>query len=166
MRGIAAIGPSASAGLGYPEFQAHIATQATEGPLAWNTVLGTGNMGARRVTAAAATGSMVGTPWAPGGTGALYGSVLARVIRHSLPSLVVFNDQIANGREVLIRMAGSSGTIEAFALSRNGYTSAGAYDDVDGLGYFAVTELIYWDGTQAQRMLPSAQSGPTPYSWA
>lgn len=142
----------------YADFQAHIATLATNGIATWNNA---STAGSYRITAAAATGAMFNTPW---GDSVYSGDTNARRIQHGLPSEAVFNAQVSAGREMFYRVSAAPDLFAAFAVSRNGYTSS-AYDD--GLGYAAVyvEEIIYWDGTQAQRMTPRTSGGPTVYTF-
>lgn len=143
----------------YAQFQAHIATLAPTS-VAWS---GSSVNAARRTTAAAATGVMQGSSWGLSETGFLTGaaSQISRVVQHGLPSQAVFDAQVASGREIYLLMVDDGTTTSYGAVNRNGYTSAvfsGAATPCS-----ICTDLIYWDGTQAQRMNPKLGTGPTPY---
>jgi hypothetical protein len=148
----------------YADFQAHIATLATDGAGSWSAdmALLTDANHAYRITAAAAVGSMYGTPW--NSAFALNAGTLCRVIQHGLPSAAVFNEQTADGREIFVRTVPVSNRVLPDFVSRNGYTTRNT-DGVTETRATQCTELIYWDGTQAQRMQPSLGLGPTPYDW-
>lgn len=142
----------------YAEYQAHLATRGT-----FKTYGSTTSAGSFRTTAVAgATGAMRGTPW---GTLIIRDNtvVLARIVQHSLPSEAVYNAINAAGTEVLIVLeVGPAATDLVFGIDRNGFFS-GNFGDGDPS--MTTSEVIYWDGTQAQKMNPSAQTGPTPYTW-
>ena len=54
--------------------------------------------------------------------------------------------------------------IDAVSTTRNGFTSL-AYNDGTPYAAVYIEEIIYWDGTQAQRMTPRTSGGPTVYTW-
>lgn len=146
----------------YAEFQAHIATLATDGIGSWSD-----NMGflpytakAYRITAAAVAGGLYGSSWDT--AFALSAGTFCRVIQHGLPSQGVFNAQIASGFEIFVRTTPVSDQILP-AITRNGFTSLDS-GTPDGRST-RCDEIIYWDGTQAQRMRPVLGLGPTPYTW-
>lgn len=144
----------------YADFQAHIATLATNGVSSWPGTVSPGDTpaGSWRATAAPFSGAMYGTTWQDGCdyTG---GTNVNRAILHALPSEAVALDQAGAGREIYFVMAQvSDGNL--VALNRNGYLSL---DHGGTFAKIAITDLIYWDGTQAQRMNPSTGTGPTPY---
>ena len=144
----------------YAQFQAHIATLADKGAIAWGNWTDNG-VGGYRTTAAAATGAMAGSSW-NSSYEYVANSVVARIVQHGLPSQAVFDAQVAAGREIFLRVATTTPDAAVTGLARNGYTSTSNGAAVlRGL----CTELIYWDGTQAQRMVPSSGTGPTPYTW-
>lgn len=152
-----------SAAKTYAAFQAHIATLATGGAKAWGALTSGYVDGAYTTTAAAEAGTMRGSPWS---NRSVQSNSWApcRVIQHGLFSNADFLAQIAAGRDIFFRMAVAGDVNEVFAYARNGYTSLG----LSGAGPYPVLscpEIIYWDGTQAQRMQPSLGLGPTPYTW-
>ena len=102
---------------------------------------------------------MRGSSWASVFTGTVE-STPCRVVQHGLPSQAVFNDQIANGRQMFVRI--SAGTIQPYVgVARNGYTSGSWGEDT---APDKCDEIIYWDGSQAMRMQPALGLGPTPYA--
>lgn len=147
------------AGKTYAEFQAHIAGLATSGSKNWNAF--STNWGAWRVTAGAPVGSMVGSSWNSSFSGQDGGSTPCRVVQHGLPSQAEFNAQIAAGRMIFLRVVAGD-DVGYPSVTRNGYTSSSGGPDA-----FAdkCSELIYWDGAQAQRMQPALGLGPSPYTW-
>lgn len=151
-------GPS---GPTYAQFQAHIATLATEGVAVSNANQPAGAY--RVVPLNNGQGAMFGSSWASVFPRDGAGSAAAnRVIQHGLPSEVVYLAQTAASRELFFRRV-DSGTSSFVSLDRNGYVSS-----ADAGGPFSAsqcTDLIYWDGTGAQRMNPSTGTGPTPYSF-
>ncbi len=144
-------------GPSYADFQAHIATLSVNGSVAWSSNPPGSPGNRKRTTAAAATGSMFGSSWLS--TFDTF-STLARAIQHGLPSEAAFDAQVANGREIYFQL-GDGGFGPYAGLDRNGYESASGGGGLDEA--LAVTDLIYWDGSAAQRMNPSAGTGPTPY---
>lgn len=152
-------GPAAPPAKTYDDFVAHITALATQGSVAWGTNMPT-TSGGYRTTAATAAGEMAGSTW----QNVFKGSVAApcRMIQHGLSDQETFNAQIAAGREVFFRTStGTNPAIYAGVL-RNGYES------IESSNFFAtrkMDEIIYWDGTQAQRMQPYLGLGPEPYTW-
>lgn len=155
-----------SAAKTYDDFKAHIATLATDGVVVWDPS-SVGNYvrpGAFRTTAAnsAISGILIGSSWLSKFYAANSGaSSFARVVQHGMLDEAAFNDQRTNGRELFVRIV-ADGTGPYTGITRNGYPSL-----TSGIGApaGALTEIIYWDGTQAQRMQPSLGLGPTPYTW-
>lgn len=146
----------------YAEFQAQINSLATGGAKSWSGDLG-GAEGAFKTTAdSAASGTMAGSPWLSSvGYQAPFWGAVNRVIQHSLPSQAEFNNQISATRDIFFRVvAAFDGPFSA--LDRNGYLSQAQAGANGGRN---ITEVIYWDGFQAQRMVPNAGTGPTPYTW-
>jgi hypothetical protein len=142
----------------YADFVAHITELATSGTRPWGA--STANWGSWKTTAAAATGTMYGSSWNSIVSGFL-SSAPARIIQHGLPSQTVFNNQVANARDIYFKMSGgNAGNFPA--VNRNGYQSLSAADDG---APDKCDEIIYWDGTQAWRMQPNLGLGPTPYTW-
>lgn len=152
------------AGKTYADFQAFIAARATSGVLTWS--FGAFSSGNRkyRTTPGSLSGSMQGTPW---GGAAVVGTIRAmsntpRIVQHCMPSLAALNLCISNGWEIYLEKSiDVAGGTDLAAYARNSYTSealTGAYTELD-----IVTELLYWDGTQAMRMVPVSASGPTPF---
>jgi hypothetical protein len=146
-----------SSGPTYAQFQAHIATLATDGAIAW-TNSGGYALGSYRTTATPApVGDMYGTSWLSEFNRSL--SRVSRTVQHGLPSQAVLNAQVSASREIFIKYEAGA-FVASPPLNRNGYLS----QDSPSAGTL-VTDLIYWDGAQAQRMNPSAGTGPTPYTW-
>lgn len=143
----------------YAEFQTQIATLATGGVASWTGTISANN-GARRVTATTLSGGMSGSSWQARTNPA---ATVARLIQHGVPSQAVIDDQVANGREVYYLSSFIANTNVVTGITRNGFTSQ--TEDLLGDNGYIVTDLIYWDGTQAQRMNPSAGTGPTVYTW-
>lgn len=149
-----------SAAKTYADFQAHIATLATNGVA--GTKVATGSY---RKTVVASAGDMYGSPWvsnflipdaaAPG----LEADVL-RVLLHGFPSAAAYGVSVTGGFECFFNVL-PNGNGDFSSLVRNGYTSL---PDGGPLNRGRCSNLIYWDGTQAQQMNPFSGSGPTPYT--
>lgn len=154
---VGSVSSGGGGGKTYAEFQAHIAVLA---PTTRNWSANSTGWGRRRTTAAAATGSMVGSSWLGSFSGATI-CTPCRVVQHGLPSEAEFNAQISAGREIYIEVVAGD-DVGYPSLNRNGYTSVSGLDD--GSPDKCVM-LIYWDGAQAQQMNPSTGTGPTPYTW-
>lgn len=133
-------------GLGYPT-------------VSWSSLNPSGN---RRVTCAAATGELYGSPegstfWGPGST-------TARIVQHAFPSQAVFNDQVANGRLVVIGTnplgidIGSGETI--FGQNRNGFAS----QNRDGPLFDLMTcdSIIWWDDTAKKAFYRNSRQSTAP----
>lgn len=86
------------------------------------------------------------------------GTPIARAIQHALPSQAVLTS--LNGFEIYYETQSVTGPLALFALTRNGYTS---FANASVNFPVRMVDLIYWDGTRAQRMNPFAGTGPTPY---
>lgn len=149
-----------NAGRTYAEFVAHITGLATRGSVAWGNTNFDNGVGGYVVPYAAVEGTMAGSPW---NTSFEYlNSAPGRVIRHGLPSQAAADAQVAASRTVFVRVATTTPDAPVSALARNGYTSlSNGANVIRGL----CTEIIYWDGTQAQQMNPSTATGPTPYTF-
>lgn len=143
----------------YADFQAHIATLATGGVIGNSSAISTSG---RFRTTAANNGSFKGSPWS--GTSGYNGfgdAVGPMLIRHCVPSETVWNTLI--GLEVYFQVNEVGPAGETFSsAARNGYTSVSG--TASG-GQFVCLDVIYWDGTGAQRMIPFTSTGPTPYTW-
>ena len=150
----------------YAEFQAYVAAQAVDGDRGWTgqTVLA----GAWRWTAAAAGGTLVGSSWGPSSPDGFQSgaaSRIARIVQHGLPSLTVFNEQVASGRVGFIRVE----SVPYFpaslpAVDRNAFNSS----SVSGGGFSALrcTRLDYFDPALGPLTTnPSTGAGPTPLTW-
>lgn len=150
----------------YAEFQAYVDSEATSGDRSWTTSLPSGDW---RWTAAAATGTLSGSPWGPSSAeGFLSGlaSRVARIVQHSLPSEAIFNEQVSSARVGFIRSV-SSGSLPVSlpAVNRNGFTSSAA-SDAGGLATMLITRLDYFDPVLGpMTMNPSTGTGPTPLTW-
>lgn len=151
------VSSGAASGKTYADFQAYIATQATDGVVAWGA--SAMSTGAYRTTAATATGAMIGSSWNASFSMLGGGGAPCRVTQHGLPSQAEFNAQVAAGREIFLRIIVGD-DIGYSSLNRNGFTSSSGGADAFPA---KCSELIYWDGSQAQRMIPSTGTGPTPF---
>lgn len=143
----------------YAEFVAHIDGRANLGFRAWSFSDGL-SAGGYTTTAAAATGTMYGTPWLSNMSVA---STVCRIVQHGLPTEAAFNAQISGTRKIFFQISAGPSVASFSGLNRNGYSSLSI-----GGGPFSsnvCAELLYWDGTQAQKMNPSSGAGPTPYDW-
>lgn len=144
----------------YAEFQAHIATLAP--PLRpWAADFSFASDTVFRTTASAASlsaATMSGSSW----QSAVRRNAVApaRLVQHGLPSEDAFTGQIAGGFDCLVRLPILPDNAVTPALDRNGYLSLSSSGNRG-----ECTEIIYWDGTQAQRMQPSLGLGPTLYTW-
>jgi len=153
----------------YAEFQAHIATLATNGSKVWepnSSVWGAPALGAFVTTAGPAvanpgTQNMFASPWLSFVSDQTNST--RHMIRHALPSESEFNAQVAAGRQIFFRTAATTSGPLTPAVTRNGYTSL--TDGGAGNTRMTCPQLIYWDGSQAQLMQPSLGLGPTPYTW-
>ena len=144
----------------YADFQAHIATLATNGIAAWG---GTQAAAGKFRTIASPSGALTlnGSSW----TSCFFsGGNAARIVQHGLPSEAEYNRQTTNSLEIYINNVSAGSRVDFPGRARNGYTST-SYNDGTSYQSLEMTELIYWDGTQAQRMQPSLGLGPTPYTW-
>lgn len=142
----------------YTEFQAQVTSLATNGTVIWNDAVGTA--GKYKTTAAGNVGAMAGSSWLTAFRGGAF-STPSRVIQHGLPSQAEFTAQNTGLFDIYIEtVAVADQTL--VSLNRNGYTSTAFASATTSL---ICTDLIYWDGTRAQRMNPNAGTGPTPYNW-
>lgn len=158
--GMAATVGEGFGGPSYDQFLTHITTLATSGVRTWEnaTLMSAGGY---RTTAGAAVGNMVGTSW---NSTMASGDFTCRIIQHGLPSEAEFNAQIAGARAIFFRITVTADKVSFVGLNRNGYASI-SFDDGTPYATRGCSEIIYWDGTQAQRMQPSLGLGPTPYTW-
>ena len=140
----------------YADFVAHITERATRGVVSWTDGA---TEGSYRTTPGALSGAMWGSPWIAYFS---LGSILARVFQHAMPSLSSVNAVISGGFQ-FFWVCSYIGDGNVTGKSRNSYSSASISDGSASL--MEMTELLYWDGTQAQRMQPSLGLGPTPYTW-
>lgn len=148
----------------YAEFDAYITVLAANGDRPWSGIISStlGNK-THTTVAGAETGTMVGTPWGPADafSGSFHaGSIVCRVVQHAMPSYAAF--VALSGTKLFLRLidTGVNGVVNA--VDRNSYLSTSG---PAGSRRFRITEVLYWDGTQAQQMNPSAGTGPTPYTW-
>lgn len=82
-------------------------------------------------------GTMWGSSWAHRFTD---DSTLSRIIQHALPSLEIFQDQIANSRKVILILE-SYGSVNCASRNRNGYLSE-AYTTYT---CNVCTKITYWN---------------------
>lgn len=137
----------------YADFQAHIiATYPTT--VAWASEAA--SVADYRTTAAAATGTMQGSPYLI----SYRSAATCRVVQHGLPSFAVFSEQVAGGKQVVIRQIASADT-SAPAVDRNSFLSS---DVAGGGGYWKCDRVIYFDDALGPMQVnPSTGTGPTPY---
>ena len=154
-------GASGPAAKTYADFQAHIATLATNGVKPWSgsNWFAVEVNRAYRTTAAAASGFLYGSSWTTWFATDNSGNV-CRAVQHGLPSEAEFDAQVAAGREIFIQTGAIAPSTDLTGIARNGYTSLSDF----GANPLQITNLLYWDGTQAQQMNPSTGTGPTPYT--
>lgn len=151
----------------YQRFKDHIAVLATDGAWGFLTNLASATRAAKawRVTANgdpySASIGLYGSSW--NSSFALNAGNIARAIQHGLPSQAIFDAQIADGREMFVRLAVVSNRTLT-ALLRNGYQSEGS-DGATETRAVQMTELIFNDGSQTWRMTPNTGGGPTAYSF-
>lgn len=148
----------------YSEFEAHITALAADGERPWDgSALSTLGNKAYTTIAGAEVGSMAGTPWGPAD---IYGgsfhatSIVCRVVQHAMPDYPAF--QALVGTKLFFRLVdtGVNGVVNS--VERNNFISTTGTSTNRRL---KMSELIYWDGTRAQRMQPSLGLGPEPYDW-
>lgn len=151
-----------NAGPTYEDFLEHITSLATDGEVQnGNTVPGT-NLDVK-VLLNGDSMNMFGSPWNTQFSGGNEVTQYMSVARHSLPSEAEWNAQRANLRRVYVKIRYINYSATYLSVDRNGYQSQGItfYEFVP----LSVTDFLFWDGTKAMRMNPSAGTGPTPYTW-
>jgi len=147
-------GPS---GPSYADFVAHITTKAVDGAATWGGTATSGSPKKFRTTAAAAVDYGFGSSWVNNWDS----TSVCTLVRHAMPTEAAFNAVVAAGSMVYYEVdQGASGFLPA--TNRNGFTTT---DGGASQSPNFVSDLIYWDGTAAQRMNPSLGTGPTPYTW-
>ena len=87
-----------------------------------------------------ASNNMYGTPYKEWFT---WDSWMCTIARHAHPSLPVFNDNVTNQKQVLLRFTAISSRPSYIALNRNGFTSK-AYTTYNGA---QCIDFIYYDYT-------------------
>lgn len=144
----------------YAEFQSHIAGLATSGERSWSGQGFSSSVTNFTTTATAPVGGMTGSSWMSPYSNAI--SSVARIVQHSLPSPAVYDQQIADGRQIYLDVTPTSTMGPYAALARNGFTSsAGA--EASGR---TCSRVLYYDAvTGPMQMNPNAGTGPTPYTW-
>lgn len=158
MRASAIIGRAGGAARTYAEFQTHVAALATDGVLSDGIVQNFDTNRRRSYTfpSSPQTGFGEGSSW-----NSFFGfTLVSAVLRHGLPSEAEYLAQIASNRTLFIETTGQLGT-GVTGATRNGLTTTSS----GSAARARVDQIIYWDGTQAQRMTPFNGGGPTPYSW-
>lgn len=144
----------------YPEFQAHVTALADLGFTPWAYSDGF-IAGGYITTAAAAQGSMIGTPWNSYMSTAI---TTCRVVQHGLSSEAVFNTQIAEARTIFFRIAIPGNAASYTGINRNGYLSQ-SFSSGTSYPYATCTEILAWIDGAPMRMQPGLGLGPTPYNW-
>ena len=158
MRASAIIGRAGGAARTYAEFQAHVAALATDGVLSDGIISNNSPNRKNSYSFPSAPQSSIGqgSSW-----NSFFGfSYIAIVLAHGLPSEAEYLAQIANNRTLFIETTGGLG-VGVTGTTRNGFTTSSSGSATRA----RVDQIIYWDGTQAQRMTPFNGGGPTPYSW-
>lgn len=145
------------------EFNAHIATLATSGAVAWttNAVLAAGHY---RTTAAAVGGLMYASSW--NDSFAQDAASPCRIIQHACQDQDVFDTQVANGQQVFFRILVDTPKIVFTSVNRNGYASLSFNDGSDYVALY-VQQMIRWDraASKAYTSDPGAGSVETEYTW-
>lgn len=143
----------------YGAFQAYVAATATT-VAGWNQGLADFASNKTRIFKTTATvlapGGLYGSPW--GTYFAMNAGVIGRVVQHGLPSYAAYADQVAGGRDILVRTS-NAGTRDLLAVSRNGFVSS-ASTEPDTLATWC-EEILYFADGQAWRMTPRSSGGPT-----
>lgn len=154
----AMLAPKVAAGKTYVEYQAHIATLATDGSTPWSSNSGKAGGKWRSTPEALGTANLWGSSWM---AHFAYDSSTARMVQHGVATQPVFDAIQAGGFGVYFEIVDIGVQTTFAALNRNGFLSA-AYTEYSAR---RCVDLICWDGTQAWRMNPFAGTGPTPYTW-
>lgn len=154
------LGPVTSV-MSYEDWLAAETARSTGGSLAWG---GSASLtpGIYRTTAAAATGTLYGTPW-QGRMGVPDPNAPCRVVQHGLPSEAVFNAQVAAGRMITFDIEATTDNFSG-GITRNGFTSTGPYGGGDGAGIRVIKVRYYDNALGPLEMNPFAGTGPTPYT--
>lgn len=146
----------------YADYQAKMATDFPN-TAAWSGDLSGIGQGAYRSTAAADTGTMVGSSWASTfkrGTGT---TSVCRLVQHAMPNSAAYLAAQAAGHIVVWRWAYVSPAPGGYpALNRNGYQSL---EDLTAGDLNACNLLIRWDETtkKAYQSNPSIGGAETEY---
>lgn len=145
--------------------EAQWVTQAavlTANSIGFANFLGTGTC---RLVASTPTGDMAGTTWNSAMGCDSTSSRFGRAIQHAFPTQTQFDDNVTNGRTIVIIVAGTGVQTATFASSsRNGYTSL--TDATDQTGY-KITNIKWWDAAlgKVQQCNPSIAGATTDYVW-
>lgn len=149
----------------YAQYQAYIATLPVLSNKAWGySAYGlsgpVGTVGNYTTTAnTLSRGVMAGTSWFDGSVVGAFDDTNTNVapsIIHGLPSAAEATNQENNGYQIYVRVEIIAATTRG-ALARNGFTSTAAI----GTANRKITKIIYWNGTVAMEINPSAGTAPT-----
>jgi hypothetical protein len=149
----------------YEAFVAHITAKATGGPVSWISGLSVQGKGAGKYIVTASevfsggSGTMFGSPW---GSYFSPSSPPGRLCNHGFPTSAWPGDQLTAARKIYFEIALGSVVSSFTGLDRNGFPSA-SLSEPDIQSYW-MTDLIYWDGTAAQRVNPQSEAGPILYT--
>lgn len=164
-----ALKSKAAAGKTYAQFQAHINSlpvtrSVAYGGSSYGLSGPVGTVGNYAVTPNTfGRGVMGGTSWFDGSLVGAFSdaqSNVAPTIVHGLPSAEEAVNQEVNGFLVYVTVE-IIATTSRVGLTRNGFTSTSTGFAADR----KITRIIYWDGSKAMQINPSAGTGPTPYDW-
>jgi len=150
-------GASAPPAKTYADFQTHIKAKATSGSRGFGSTIQP-SAGKYWTTATAYVGAMAGSPYLANANPDF--TEVSPFVRHALPSQVVFDAQVAAGRDLYFEQT-SSAPAAVVGLARNGLTSTAQANN--GTNVIGCPLAIWWDGTQALQYDPSTNTGPTPY---
>lgn len=150
------------AGRTYADWVTEANRLATGGLIGWNSGVNTVSAnGTFKTTASTPTNGMTGSSWL---SAYKYEDItgICRVIQHGLPSQVVFDSQVSEGRDLVISVV-SGGNMSFSSLTRNGFTSQ-AGSTAPSVFCF---KLMWWDSATGKVMQndPSSGTSPTEYVW-
>lgn len=146
------------------EFNAHIATLATDGAVSWTGEISLPDTTTRRyrTTSAAFSGSLFGSPY-----GSYYGAsaggfnTVARIVQHCLPDGDLSGATAS--RQIYFETTRSPSNMAGVSRTINGFTSSPLAGGAAGSA--TVTRVIWWDGDKAMTRDPFAMSAATQYVW-
>lgn len=152
-----------SQGDGPTAYQDFLAWMDQKTDIVKETAVGSGTpaatSGYRRVTFSASGTPMWGTCW---GNKFTYDSRWSCILRHAVDNEAIYNDIIANKRQVLFKITYIGNGASYVSLTRNGYVSS-AYGPYNGC---TLSECIYYDFQlgRIMRTQPLAAVGGQPFA--